>query len=234
MSEAANQPKDAREAVKSSFSIRAGTRPAIRRASSTFGVTQGEIVNLAPALFSLLAERSLAERSEKLSRIEQIAGRVSELLSKISDLAPHLHVAISITGAHLEDAVRLETESIARREVHGVSQDLVDHSYFYGLGDYTDWSSDDPLLATLCEVVSDTESSLVSDVEMDIVDEQISFRCCEGDEEKRIRNKIGDMFAENVIDGILTEDESSKHAEDLGLLPEETASEEDLDDAEDE
>ena len=121
----ATEAKD-REPTKSSFSIRAGTHPAIRRASGQFGVTQGEIVNLSPALFSLVAERSLREREGNLPRVRRLAEEASRRLDQIARIAPYMEMAVSWGQRYVDELATIEAKSIEQREVHGLSEEVLE------------------------------------------------------------------------------------------------------------
>ena len=66
--------------AKSSFSIDPYSREAIRRGARWYGVTQGDIVNLAPLLHALIADRSF----QSLSFTSGLSGLPSRSLSRKS------------------------------------------------------------------------------------------------------------------------------------------------------
>lgn len=78
-----------------------------------YGVSATEIINIAPLLFTLLAERSLARRREKLEEAREAIGR----LDQMGDQVGHSIFGVAATVALNADTV--EEESIAKADIFG-------------------------------------------------------------------------------------------------------------------
>ena len=78
-----------------------------------YGVSATEIINMAPLFFTLLAERSLARRREKLEEAREAIGR----LDRVGDEVGHSIFGVATTVALNADT--LEEESIAKADIFG-------------------------------------------------------------------------------------------------------------------
>ena len=78
-----------------------------------YGVSATEIINIAPLLFTLLAERSLVRRREKLEEAREAIGR----LDQMGDEVGHSIFGVATTVALNADT--LEEESIAKADIFG-------------------------------------------------------------------------------------------------------------------
>ena len=86
-----------------------GIRSAFRRAAERYGIGVRDVVETAPLLFVIAAERSLAERRRQLDAARAEVDRTARTLT---DDAPHL-------GRAVEEAVRKEEKSIAENDIFG-------------------------------------------------------------------------------------------------------------------
>ena len=79
-----------------------------------YGVNATEIINVAPLLFVLLAEGSLARRSERMAAMEDSVDRLDESMGISADCN-----LLSIATLIANDALALEGESIAKADILG-------------------------------------------------------------------------------------------------------------------
>lgn len=167
-----------RQTAKLSLHVKRETRTALEIVALLYGVRWSDIVDLAPLLFLIMAEGSLAYRSKRVDEIEK---DLDELVQKSQESLPHL--APAFDGFRSHDAgieLSAERESIKARQVFGVDNpydidnnnpfaNYLDH--FLGdvrgrliedifprwMGDAPSWSFTDKLLSAVTEIQGDTE-----------------------------------------------------------------------------
>ena len=79
-----------------------------------YGINASEIINVAPLLFVLLAEGSLASRREKVEQVDESVGRLDEAMGVGAD-CNLLGIATTVAS----NALALEEESIAKTDIFG-------------------------------------------------------------------------------------------------------------------
>lgn len=186
--------RDSGSYIKRSFSIRSGSSEALGRTSERYGVKQSAIVDLAPALFTLVAEISLAKRKDVVEEISSDLG-ANDFLSTITKKAAHLDGFFGVSEIYLMNGIDAEETSIEQLDIRCLSE-VFDMNWGYG---------DDPFVAMLNELASDITDETLGAFEQD-VDDRISFRCCEGKRELEIRGEFEEHpeWAQHVIDGEIT------------------------------
>ncbi len=101
-----------REKVQLNVRIDQRERNALSLVCLRYGVQPAEVVTLAPLLFLITAEQSLAWRRRNL-------GALDEVLDKIPPLAPHLSGELEIAKGRAEEAMFTEQESLEARDIFG-------------------------------------------------------------------------------------------------------------------
>lgn len=122
---------------KMSFSISKLSHLLIKNASEKFGVTQGNIVDLAPFLFEALARQSLERREKAIPTLELLTKQISGSVTAMINLAPHLERYFREALSLISDAVYAEKAAVERKHYAGIE----DSSALMDLLDST--SSDD-------------------------------------------------------------------------------------------
>jgi len=102
------------DTVRATFVMRKGNRDLVKGIAHRYGVSQSEIMNTAPYLFIIMAERSLAERRGQLSTAKILAEQAIRSLS-----AMPRHLVIGDAEERVEDALGLEEKSLSQNQVHG-------------------------------------------------------------------------------------------------------------------
>ncbi len=103
---------DQQETVQLNVRIDQRERNALSLVCLRYGVQPAEVVRLAPLLFLITAEKSLAWRRRNL-------GALDEALDKIPPLAPHLSGELAIVKGRAEEAMFTEQESLEARDIFG-------------------------------------------------------------------------------------------------------------------
>ncbi|WP_295584683.1 helix-turn-helix transcriptional regulator [uncultured Lamprocystis sp.] len=104
-------------ATQLNIRVSAETKTNLELVSLIYGVSRQEIIELAPLLFLITAQRSLMERQARADEIEQ---RLQETEETTQALARHLKSALRRRrGTYLEEALQIERDSIEKREVFG-------------------------------------------------------------------------------------------------------------------
>lgn len=111
------------EPIRTSFSIDRQSRRAIKELGARYGLSQGDIVSFAPALFAAVAEASLAKRQKTLPVIRELIDQANRSLESIASVAPHLEWVIHCVIDIVEKIEAVESNSIKRRSVLGVDDD---------------------------------------------------------------------------------------------------------------
>lgn len=135
--------------VQLNYGVRPEVRTALWLVCLRYGLRPADVIELAPLLFLITAEKSLAQRQENLDAIEE---RVERAMQESRDAAPHLAPAF-YQRMETDDAINDEQESINRRDVfcHGVAEpyDVEDH---------------DPYTTYLKTLAADLPSGLVEEI----------------------------------------------------------------------
>jgi transcriptional regulator with XRE-family HTH domain len=169
---------------RASHSIRSGSAEALRRASERYSVSMAAIVDLAPALFTLFAEMSLAKRGKDLGEV----GSALDVLEKSSP--PHLDNYCGVSEIHLMNAIQAEEESIQELDLRGESSA------------FSESAASDPFLDSLNSFSTEIPNEILGEFDATWGD-RISYRCCEGDDEleirKAFREKAWPEWAANYV-----------------------------------
>jgi transcriptional regulator with XRE-family HTH domain len=181
--------------VRSNFTVQKSSRGAMRRTSERYGVKASVIVDLAPALFTLVAEISLARRKNEVKEVQRKIADAGGLWSSISAETNRLGNMIAISEDVFQNAVNAEEHSIEQLDIRGRSENL---SVSFSA------DSNDPLVDTLEELASEIPDHILGGF-AEATDDRISFKCCEGERENSIRKEFEDHpdWAQDVIDGEL-------------------------------
>lgn len=105
--------------IRASFSINRTNREAIRWVAERYGVDQGDIVDIAPVLFTILAEQVLNGRRRRLDQLQTAVAQAARNVADVASLAPHLRPHAEDVRAALEQLLKVERVSIDAREVTG-------------------------------------------------------------------------------------------------------------------
>lgn len=103
--------------TRATFVMHKSSRDLLKALSYRYGVSQSEIMNTAPYLFIVMAERSLAGRRAQMSTSKLLA---EQALRSLYSLPGHL--VVGDAGERIEQAIELEQRSIERGQVHGPSE----------------------------------------------------------------------------------------------------------------
>jgi len=106
--------------IRASFSMTRSSREAIRWVSDRYNVDQSDVVDIAPALFVIMAELCLRQRRETLQQVRVAVEQAQRNLDSVAALSPHLRVAALGLGAALQDMIKGEEKSIANHEIQFV------------------------------------------------------------------------------------------------------------------
>ncbi|MYB38662.1 MAG: helix-turn-helix transcriptional regulator [Gammaproteobacteria bacterium] len=97
-------------------SIRTHGRTALKLVALRYGIPEHQVLELAPLLFFVLAERSLMARSQRLSEIESA---FEELDANVSKSLAHLGPVVMARSISADDALTNEEKSVRQRDVFG-------------------------------------------------------------------------------------------------------------------
>jgi hypothetical protein len=200
--------------IRSSFSMGRYEREAIRRAAEWYGTTQGNVVDMAPLLYALVADLSLERRRERLPGIRSLADQAIRSIESIRSTAPHLGWAIDWTVRTVQEICEIEELAISNRWIHGVEIGDSDFDFIRAYNSDLEWSDEappSPFVETLKQLWSTASSNALPHIEEHFDEEwSIHYRCCEGTRERDLRQKLGNYLAELVITGELTEKEAEQ------------------------
>jgi hypothetical protein len=110
------------ENIRATFVMRKGSRDLLKAVAHRYGVSQSEIMNTAPFLFIVLAERSLKRRQSDLGMLKTLADQAWRSIASMPG-----HIVIGDVDQLLEHAVELERQSIANNQVHGPSEEDIEN-----------------------------------------------------------------------------------------------------------
>jgi len=138
---------------KSQMNIRIdnSTRNALNLVARRYGVQISEIVEIAPLLFDLAAERSLQKRRKNLGRINEALADVEALRDK------YRYLLIDIPGN--EDSFNFEEKSIEENDIFGRIFDNEKNRHFCYANNF-DHNVDNPFAAFIKEELQDLENSI--------------------------------------------------------------------------
>ena len=98
------------------WAARTETRTALQLVALRYNVKVNEVLELAPLLFLIAAERSLLERRQKLEKIYAI---YTEMQDKVMNYAGHLGGILAAPNGSADDQVNEEEKSLAEGDVFG-------------------------------------------------------------------------------------------------------------------
>ena len=113
---APDQPKNnlGNATIKVSIGKKEGT--SLQLVAERYNVRPRDVLNLAPLLFLIVAERSLLERERRLKEIDTVLEEAKEKLSRNS---AHLGGIINARDFSADDQLNEEEESLSKRDVFG-------------------------------------------------------------------------------------------------------------------
>lgn len=134
----------------STFNLRVsdGARNALAFTARRYGVSNAQIVEIAPLLFFWAAEMSLKKRLNRLNDLNL----KNEEISKMGEVFHHLHFR-AFTIMNAENTLAAELESIEARDIFGAK--IGGDSYESYLPDNYEESEDNPMTMFLKELVSE-------------------------------------------------------------------------------
>ena len=125
--------------TRATFVMHKGARDLLRGIAQRYGVSQSEIMNVAPFAYIVLAERSLRGRQRELSAARTLAEQARRSLSSMPS-----HLVLGDADDRITDAIALEEQSLARRQVHGPQEADIEELTDRAFGRWAD-----PFIATL-------------------------------------------------------------------------------------
>ncbi len=105
---------------KMSYSISGLSQLLIKNAADQYGVTQSSVIELAPFLFGMIAEKSLERRTESLSVLRLLAHQMLASLTAFQETAPHLSAFTGHIRIILEELLAIEEQAVNSRNYIGV------------------------------------------------------------------------------------------------------------------
>jgi hypothetical protein len=115
------------------------SRDLLRGIAQRYGVSQSEIMNVAPFAYIVLAERSLRQRERDLAAAHALAEQARRCLSSMAR-----HFVLGDADEVIEQALGLEEQSLSRRQVHGPNDADIEDFTTRGWGKWGD-----PFVSTL-------------------------------------------------------------------------------------
>lgn len=135
----------AESTTRATFVMHKSSRDLLKAVAYRYGVSQSEIMNTAPYLFIVMAERSLTSRNAQMSTTKLLA---EQALRSLGSLPAYL--VVGDAEERIEQAIELEEQSITRRQVHGPSagdiEDLMQRGFL---------PFHDPLKATIISALDE-------------------------------------------------------------------------------
>ena len=114
----ADNPQESTGRTRVKVSIEKRVQTALRLVAARYDVRSGEVLEVAPLLFLIVAELSLLERKR---RLEEINTALHDAEEKLLENCAHLGGAITAKSISAEDQLIQEEESLAKRDVFGRS-----------------------------------------------------------------------------------------------------------------
>ena len=102
--------------VTTKVPIRKDMRASLQLVAVRYGVSPTEVVNLAPLLFLIVAERSLLTRERRLKEMNAV---VEEAEWKLLDNSAHLGGIVCARSISADDILEQEKKSLSKRDVFG-------------------------------------------------------------------------------------------------------------------
>ena len=102
--------------VTFNVSIRKDVRASLQLVAERYSVSAREVLNLAPLLFLIIAERSLLTRKR---RLEEIYAVLQESERKLFEHSAHLGGIVAARNSSTDDLLQQEEESLSKRDVFG-------------------------------------------------------------------------------------------------------------------
>ena len=192
--------------TRRSFTLRMGKRTELELIRRVYGVTPEQVINMAPFLFTLLAEGSLKWRREKL-------GKLNGALDECADVN---HLSFIASNRSNVDYINHESDSISQNDILG--KQLID--FWSDLGEVIfDPDQGNPFSDYLCEMVDeifqdnpDAENKLL--VERDVETDELPFyallqgemdKVCADNHLCREAIRWGDISIKDIPDGLQKE-----------------------------
>ncbi len=120
MDEEAGSPRETDRStlpIRASFSMGRTNRDAVREVAERYHVDQGDVIDMAPVLFTIFAEQVLHYRRQELVQLKKQAEHASRSLDQMAKAMPHLRRwAIGIKQA-IHKLIEMEEQAIAARDV---------------------------------------------------------------------------------------------------------------------
>ena len=111
-----NQRQHRAADVTFNVSIRKDVRASLQLVAERYNVSPREVLNLAPLLFLIVAERSLQTRKQ---RLDEIHGVLQEAERKVFENSAHLGGIVAARNYSADDLLEQEEESLSKRDVFG-------------------------------------------------------------------------------------------------------------------
>lgn len=163
--------------TRRSFTLRMGKKTELELIQRVYGVTPEQVINMAPFLFTLLAEGSLKWRREKLKKLNHTLDECGEIN----------HLSFIANNWTTGDYINYEKDSISKNDILG--KQLLE--FWSDLGEVIfDPDKGNPFSDYLCEMASEifqnnTESENILLVEKEIgADELPFYNLLEGEMDK--------------------------------------------------
>lgn len=110
------KPQDTWDSFKITVSIRKTVRTSLQLVAKRFNIHQNAILELAPLLFLIVAERSLLERRLRLQEINRV---LAESEKKLLDNCAHLGGIVTAHSVSADAQLEEEEKSLDERDVFG-------------------------------------------------------------------------------------------------------------------
>jgi transcriptional regulator with XRE-family HTH domain len=151
------------------YRVDGATQNAYTLVSARYGIPKARIVELAPLLFVLVAEKSLADRKNKIERLNEAIDAAAKIARDFHHLPNNVSPEFST-----DQEIKAEEKSIAAADIFGrnIPRDL------FILSDYLkpdyDPDKDNPFVCTLQEMATDRGM-----VKVEVVSEEgVSYEVC--------------------------------------------------------
>ena len=152
LTEPTDQPEDIAGDAKSKVSIGKSVRTSLQLVAERYDVRPRDVLELAPLLFLIVAERSLLERKQ---RLQVIYAALQEADEKLLNNCAHLGGIVVARSVSAEDQLQEEEESLSKRDVFGRTIK------------YEDWAEGDegPFVHFVRELAKDLAKDAVTSID---------------------------------------------------------------------
>ena len=116
LTEPTNQPQDITGDTKTKVSIGKDVRASLQLVAERYNVRLRDVLELAPLLFLIVAERSLLERER---RLQEIYAALQEAEDELLKNCSHLDRIITARSIYADDQLQEEENSLSKRDVFG-------------------------------------------------------------------------------------------------------------------